>query len=205
MRKTVLLVLVVSMLLLSPAVFAQDKPAEPAKEPPKEQPKEQASPSPPPTGRRFDNLSPEEQAKLKEKWQTMSAEDKAKIRDKTRETLAGQGAQGQARRDIMAMELARLQEQYRTNIGELQAIRQIAIKENAKETIEALTRLIAKREQQLNQQIQALQRRMKMLQAAQEGKAGPQGQTPPDKLPKPDDKTPPKSQEPKPPNTGAKQ
>jgi hypothetical protein len=201
-----LFVLAVSMVLLGSTVFAQDKPAEK----PKEQPKEQAGPSQSTTGRRFDNLSPEEQAKLKEKWQTMSAEDKAKIRDKTRERVAGenQGAQGQMRRDLMSMELTRLQEQYKTNIGELQAIKQIAIKENAKETIEALTRLIARREQQLNQQIQALQRRMKMLQAAQDAKAGPQSQTQPDKQPKPDQKALPKSElkkeEAKPQNTGTK-
>jgi len=190
MRRIVLFVLAMSMLLLSPAVFAQNKPAE------------QTSPSPPAAGRRFDNLSPEEQAKLKEKWQNASPEEKAKVRDKMRErgAGAGQGAQGQTRKDAMATELAKLQEQHKANMGELQAIKQLAVKENAKETADALTRLIAKHEAQFNQQMQVLQRRMKLLQGDQGAKGGAAGQTQPDKSQKPE----PKKDESKPQNTGTK-
>ena len=73
MRRIVLFVSVVSILSFSGAVFAQD----------------QTTSSQSATGRRFDNLSPEEQAKLKEKWQNASPEEKAKVRDKARERTAG--------------------------------------------------------------------------------------------------------------------
>jgi hypothetical protein len=194
MKKTVLFILAGSMLLLSPAVFAQNKPAEPPKEP--------AGQSQPPAGRRFDNLTPEEQAKLKEKWQTMSPEDRAKLRDQMRDRVATQNAQGQTRKDVLTPELARLQEQHKASMGELEAIRQLAIKENAKETTEALAKLIAKQEKQFNQQMQALRRRMKILQAGQEAQAGAptQTQTPANKPPTPE----PKKEEPKPQGAGTK-
>jgi hypothetical protein len=186
MKKTVLFVLAGSMLLLGPAVFAQNKPAETPKEP--------ASPSQPTAGRRFDNLTPEEQAKLKEKWQTMSPEDRAKLKEQMRDRVATQNAQGQTRRDVLTPELTRLQEQHKANMGELEAIRQLAIKENAKETTEALAKLIAKQERQFNQQMQALRRRMKILQGGQEAQGGAPTQTPVNKPAAPE----PKKEEPKP-------
>lgn len=179
MRKTVLFVLVASMLLLSPAVLGQNKPEEPP------------SSSPPAAGRRLDNLSPEEQAKLKEKWQSMSAEDKAKIRDKIRERVAGpaQSTQGQRRKEIVA-EMARLQEQHKASVAELQAIKQLAVKENAKETAAALTQLIAKHQRQYDLQMQVLQRRLKLLQGEEKAKSGAEKQTQPGGPPQPDEKAP---------------
>jgi len=218
MRKTMVFVVAMSVVLIGPTVFAQDKPADK----PAEQPKDQTSVSQPPAGRKFNDLTPEEQAKLKEKWQNMSADDKAKLQQKTRETLASQNAQAPARRDLASAELARVQDQYKTGIAELQAIKQLALKENAKETAEALTKLIAKREQQYNQQIQTLQRRIKMLQAAQDAKAaqeakaaqdakaaqgnkaGSQNQTQVDKQAKPDQTAAPKKDDAKPQSTGTK-
>ncbi len=166
MRKTLLFGVVVSMLVLGPAVFAQDKPAE------------QSGSSQSASGRKFSDLSPEEQAKLRAKWQNASPEEKAKAREKVRERVA-QGAQGpesQLRPAIIQAEIKRRQEQHKTAVGELQAIKQLAIKENAKETAEALTRLIAKHENQFNQEMQVLQRRMKLTQGAEEPKAGRAGQ-----------------------------
>jgi len=167
------------MLLLSPAVFGQNKPAEPP------------SVSPPAAGRRFDNLPPEEQAKLKEKRQSLSAEDKAKIGDKVRERVAGpaQSTQGQRGKEIVA-EMARLQEQHKGSVTELQAIKQLAVKENAKETAEALTRLIVKHQRRYDLQMQVLQRRLKLLQGEQGAKSGADGQTQPGTPPQPEVKAP---------------
>ena len=190
MRKALLFVGVVSILVLSPAVFAQDKPAE------------QPGSSQPTAGRRFSDLSPEEQAKLKAKWQSASPEEKAKVRDKMRERVAGsaQGPQGEIRKEVLMAEMTRLQEQHKTSVAELQAIRQLAIKENAKETADALTRLIGKHESQFNQQMQVLQRRMKMLQGDQDAKTRPGAQTPAGKSQTPE----PKKDESKPRNAGTK-
>jgi len=166
------------MLLLSPAVFAQNKPAE-------------STSSPQPTaGRKFSELSPEEQAKLRAKWQSgstegkakpeakpqsTSTEDKARTRDKVRERSpeAVPGPQSQIHKEMLVAEMTRLQQQQKTNVAELQAIKQLAVKENAKETADALTQLITRHERQFNQQIQVLQRKMKLLQGDQNAKAGP--------------------------------
>jgi len=190
MRKTLLLVVVVSMLVLGPAVFAQDKPAE------------QSGTSQSATGRRFSELSPEEQAKLRAKWQNSTPEEKAKVREKVREKAAenAQGQQGQMRKEALMSEMTRLQEQHKMTVGELQAIKQIAIKENAKGTADALTQLIAKHENQYNQQMQVLQRKMKLLQGDQGAKAGEAGKTQAGKSQKPE----PKKNESKPQDTGAK-
>ncbi len=166
MRKALLFVGVVSMLVLGPAVFAQDKPAE------------QSGSSQSTSGRRFSDLSPEEQAKLKAKWQNASPEERAKAREKVRERVAegAPGPESQMRRAAIQAEITRVQEQHKTTVGELQAIKQLAIKENAKETADALTRLMTKHETQYNQQMQVLQRRMKLAQGEQEPKAGGAGQ-----------------------------
>ena len=201
MNKIAFLVLAGSMLLLGPAVFAQNKPVE--------SPKEQTGSSPPAAGRRFSDFSPEEQAKLKEQRQNMSPEDRAKVRDKARDRTAdtGRGTQGQGRRERMVSEMARLQEQYKSSVADLQAIKQLAVKENATETAAALTRLIAKHEMQFNQQMQLLQRRMRMLAGDQQTRTGTETQTQADKQPKPSQKAQtvePKKDEPKPQSTETK-
>jgi len=171
MKKTALFVVSLLVLLVGPAVFAQDnKPAEP--------PKEQTDQSQQ-AGRRLENLTPEERAKLKEQWQSMSEEDKAKLKNRLREraTAARQNPQGQRRGGAAEIEIARRKEEHKVNIAELQAIKQLAVKENAKQTTEALTKLIAKREKQYEQQMQVLERRLKAVQGGSEAKAGTEGQT----------------------------
>lgn len=192
MRKTVPFILAASMLLIGPAVVAQNKPAD------------QAGATSSNSGRRFDNLSAEEQAKLRQQWQTTSTSSQAApsqaggastqtqatppkpvvtappripatdvkppVADKTRERTTSRGLQ--MRKDAIVAEITRLQAQHKANVDELQTIRQIALKENAKETVSALTGLIAKHEARLNQQVQGLQQRLKLLQGEQPGKVG---------------------------------
>ena len=189
MRKTVLFVLATSVLLLSPAIFGQDKPVE--------QPKEQVSPPAP--GRKFSDLTPEEQAKLRQKWQNTSSETKAKVADKLRERVASRNTEAQVRRQAIVGEMARLQQQYKANVSELQAVKQIATKENARETVTALNGLIAKYEARHNQQVQMLQQRLKLLMGEQATKSGAEGQTQPVQPPKPPEQAPkvePKPQDP---------
>jgi len=172
MKKTALFVVSLTVLLVGPAVFAQDnKPAEP--------PKEQTDQSQQAGQRRLENLTPEERAKLREQWQNMSEEDKAKLKNKLREraTAARQNPQAQRRGGAVEIEIARLKEEHKVNIAELQAIKQLAVKENAKQTAEALTKLIAKREKQYEQQMQVLERRLKAVQGDSETKSGTEGQT----------------------------
>jgi len=172
MKKTALFVVSLMVLLVGPAVFAQDsKPAEP--------PKEQATQSQTAERRRFEDLTPEERAKLKEQWQSMSEEDKAKLKNRLRERAAStkQAPQAQGRGGAVALEITRLKEEHKANVAELQAIKQLAVKENAKETAGALTKLIAKREKLYEQQMQVLERRLKAVQGDSEAKSGTEGQT----------------------------
>jgi hypothetical protein len=194
MKKVAFAVLAGSVLLLSQAAFAEEKAVAPAKEPAKEQ----TSSTQPASGRRFDNLSPEEQAKLKQQWQNMSAEEKAKVGDKAGDRAGDTPhvTQGQGRREMMVTDMTRLQQQYRASLTDLQAIRELAIKENAKETADALTKLIARYEMQFNQQMQMLQRRIRTTQRDQQAKT--------DKEAKPEEKAQtvsPKKEEPKPQGT----
>ena len=191
MRKTVLFVLAMSMVLLSPMAFGGDKPAEP----PKEQTSSQTPASTP--GRKFSDLTPEEQAKLRQKWQSTSGETKAKVADKLRERSTSRNTLAQVRKQAVLAEMTRLQEQYKTGMDELQAVKQIAAKENAKETVAALNALIAKHEARYNQQVQVLQQRLKLLVGEQATRPGAEGQVQPPKPPEPTPKTePPKPQDP---------
>jgi hypothetical protein len=171
MKKTALFVVSLVVLLVGPAVFAQNnKPAEP--------PKEQTDQSQTAERRRFEDLTPEERAKLRDQWQNMSEEDKAKLKEKIREKAAAakQNPQAQGRGGAVSIEITRLKEEHKVNIAELQAIKQLAVKENAKETTEALTKLIAKREKQYEQQMQVLERRLKAVQGDSGTKTGTAGQ-----------------------------
>jgi hypothetical protein len=81
-------------------------------------------------------------------------------------------------RDMIAAEIAKLQQEHKTAVDELQKIKLLAVEEKATKTTEALTALIAKHDAQFEQQMQVLQRRMSMLQGTQETKPGAQVQPP---------------------------
>jgi hypothetical protein len=155
MKKTMYCVLTVAMLVLASAAFAQDKPAA-------EQPKEQVKQTQP--------AAPA----------ATSAPD---VKAKMRERVAGEQppqapALRQGPRDMIAAEIAKLQQEHKTAVDELQKIKLLAVEEKATKTTEALTALIAKHDAQFEQQMQVLQRRMSMLQGTQETKPGAQVQPP---------------------------
>lgn len=159
MNRTVLYILTMLTFVLASAAFAQDKPAAGARR--------EGDPSPEAAQRRGEGLSPEQRAQLKEKWQSMSEEERAKFKGQMRQRGAGvdQGAQVMDRKQLMAAQAAKLKEEHQAKVGELEAIRQLALKENAKQTAEALTKLIARHQKDFEQQMQAMDRRLKAASA----------------------------------------
>ena len=72
---------------------------------------------------------------------------------------------------MLTDELAALQKEHQAAVAELQAIKTLAVKENAKETTAALDKLIAKHEQEYQKKIEPLQQQLKKLEAAQKDAA----------------------------------
>jgi hypothetical protein len=124
------------------------------------------------------NLSPEERAKLREKWATMSEEERAQARAQMREQIAGNrpGADaGQPRSG--ADQIAALKQEHQTVMTELQNIRQLAAKEKAAETTKALDGLIARHQQAYQQRLQQMEQRRQRVQAARKNADQPAPKT----------------------------
>ncbi len=176
MKKAVFLV-VVTTLVLSLAAFAQtDKSASgPQVQPPADQ------------APRLQNLTPEERAKLKEKWQNMTPEERAQFRAKTREQLGGArpGPEATQQRRLLASELAAYKQQHQQLMGQLQSIKQLAVKEKATETAKALDKLIATREEEYQKRVRAMEQRLEKAQAAQKSAEAPKSEPNQPKTPAP--------------------
>ena len=86
--------------------------------------------------------------------------------------------QAREARALVMREMAKLQEQHRIHISELEAVKRLAVKEKARETTEALSNLIARYQGQYELQMQALQRRFKALQGQPQVRSGAQDHTP---------------------------
>lgn len=115
------------------------------------------------------NLSPEERAKLREKWATMSPEERAQARTQMREQLAGNRPGAEAvRQNSAAEQIATLKQEHQAVMTDLQSIRQLAAKEKATETTKALDGLIARHQQEYQKRLQQMEQRLQRIQAAQE-------------------------------------
>jgi len=85
---------------------------------------------------------------------------------------------GQARMDpatqqkVVNEQLAALQKEHQATVAELQAIKTLAVKENAKETTAALDKLMAKHDQEYQKKVEPLQQQLKKLEAAQKDTTG---------------------------------
>jgi hypothetical protein len=162
MKKITLLIVVIATLLLSTAVFAEEKPAT-----------EQVQSS---TGQaerpreRLQNLTPEERAKLREKWQTMSEEERAQLKAKLRERAGAERPGPGAAQKVFADELVAFKRQHERTRGELQSIKQLAVKEKATETAKALEKLMARNEADYQKRLKQLEQRQQRLQAAQKSR-----------------------------------
>lgn len=157
MYKTPLAVLIVLALLLGSVAFGQD-----------ERPKTRRADSSERVARqRPQNLSPEERARLREKYQNMTEEERAEFRAKMRQRLGAdaQGEAADARQRAANAQIAKLKQQHQATVAELQAIRQLATKENAPQTAKRLEQLIARHEKQYAQEMQMLEKRLQGLRA----------------------------------------
>lgn len=166
MRRAMLwgFVLCLSLVLCS-VVFAEEKPAGEQSQAGQSQAGQAARP----TGR-VQNLSPEERAKLREKWATMSDEERAQARAKLRERLSGgRPVPDSGSSQSIADQIVALRQEHQATTNELKAIRQLATKEKATETGKALDGLIARHEQTYQRRLQQLEQRQQRIEAVQKG------------------------------------
>ncbi len=116
------------------------------------------------------NLTPEERAKLREKWATMSDEERAQARAKLRERLSGTRPTLDAGQpQSVAQQIAALKQEHQATMSELKAIKVLAAKEKAAETGKALDSLIARHEQNYQKRLQQLEQRQQRIEAIQKG------------------------------------
>lgn len=113
-------------------------------------------------------LSPEERARLRERWTTMSEEEREQFRNQMRERMGTpRPAAGRESRlkmtDRFEDQIAKMKADHEEFIGELKAIRELATKEKAKKTVEGLDKLIEKHEKKYQESIaQINERRQRM-------------------------------------------
>jgi hypothetical protein len=109
--------------------------------------------------------------KGKEQSANVSAEGKAKMRDRAR-------SEGAPSPEGLTKQLASLKQEHQAAMSELQAIKQLAVKEKATQTAAALDKLMAGREAAFQKRIEPLQLRLKKMEALRkgEGKAQKSGE-----------------------------
>jgi peroxiredoxin len=109
-------------------------------------------------------LSPEERAKLRERWTTMSEEERQQFRKQMRERM-GTPRPAVGREGRMGMteqfeeQTSKMRAEHEEFIGELKAIRELALKEKAKKTIEQLDKLIEKYQKKYEESLAQLSQR----------------------------------------------
>jgi peroxiredoxin len=113
-------------------------------------------------------LSPEERAKLRERWTTMSEEERQQFRNQMRERLGTprptMGREGQMRiAERFEEQIAKMRTEHEEFIGELKAIRKLAEAEKAKKTIVQLDKLIEKHEKKYQESISQINERRRRM------------------------------------------
>jgi hypothetical protein len=86
------------------------------------------------------------------------AKDKVRAKSSTRDRM-----DPAAQKKALTEQLARFKQEHQAVMGELQGIKQLAVKEKAGETAAALDKLIARHEQEYQKRIEPLQQRLKRL------------------------------------------
>jgi len=167
MKKAVFVAAVLAAVLLCVSAFAEEQKAAPN------------SQAQPPAG-------PGAPAGMK----NLTPEERAQLRNKMRERMAAGRPDGALQQKVLADQMAALKQQHQVAKGELESIKQLAVKEKATETTKAIEKLIARDEEKYQKQVKALEQRMERLQAAQKAA---EGQKPEPNQPKADPaKQPPK-------------
>ncbi len=109
-------------------------------------------------------LSPEERAKLRERWTTMSEEERQQFRKQMRDRM-GTPRPAMAREGRVGMtgrfeeQISKMKAEHEEFIGELKAIRELAVKEKAKKTAERLDKLIEKHRKKYDENLAQLEQR----------------------------------------------
>jgi hypothetical protein len=166
MKKAVLFAAVLAAVLLCVSAFAQEQKAAGQQVQPQNG-SGAATPAAP-------NLTPAERARLREKRQNMTDEERAQLRSKIRERASGRpGAEAALQQRVLTDEINTFKQQYQVSRGELESIKQLAIKEKAAETIKALDKLMARNEEQYQRRLKLLEQRLERFQAAQKGQQPP--------------------------------
>jgi peroxiredoxin len=112
-----------------------------------------------------DILSSEEMLKLREKWPTMSQEEREAFRKQMRERMGTMRPRtspmtpsGPSPR-VFEEQIGRLKQKHEEIINELKAIRDLAVKEKARQTTERLDKLINKHQKEYEESLQSLEQR----------------------------------------------
>jgi peroxiredoxin len=113
-------------------------------------------------------LTPEEMAKLRERWTTMSEQEREQFKKQMRERVAAprpaiarEGRMGMTER--FEEQISKMKAEHEEFIGELKAIRELAVKEKAKNTAERLDKLIEKHQKKYEENLAQLEQRRKRL------------------------------------------
>ena len=126
---------------------------------------------------RFRDISPEERAKLRERWPTMTEEEREQFRNQMRERMGvprpATGREGQMRlTDRFEQQIAKMKAEHEEFIGELKAIRKLAVKEKAKQTAERLEKLINKHQKEYEEMLQAMEQRRQRFERTRRERPG---------------------------------
>ena len=123
-------------------------------------------------------LSPEERTKLRERWTTMSEEERQEFRKQMRDRMGAprpamdrEGRMGMTER--FEEQTSQMRTEHEEFIGELKAIRELAVKEKAKKTVERLDKLIEKHQKKFDDNLAQLTQRRERLERMQRERPGP--------------------------------
>jgi len=136
----------------------------------------------------FGSLSPEERARLRERFQNMSEEERQQFREQMRQRFAGGPPELDRRGALRGLEqqIEKLRADHEQFIAELREIRELAVKEKATETTKRLERLITKERKDFAEELRGLEQRRqrfeRMLAARppRQAEAEPAGKRAPD-------------------------
>jgi peroxiredoxin len=110
-------------------------------------------------------LSPEERAKLRENWTTMSDQEKEEFRNQMRQRMGSRRPSPRSTTPpgpsprMFEEQIEKLKQKHQETIDELKAIRELAVKEKAKHTAGRLEKLINKHQKEHEEVLQTLEQR----------------------------------------------
>jgi peroxiredoxin len=110
-------------------------------------------------------LSPEEMLKLREKWPTMSQEERDEFRKQMRDRMGSMRPPTRPMTPsgpspiVFEEQIGKLKQKHEETINELKEIRELAVKEKARQTTERLDKLINKHQKEYEDALKSLEQR----------------------------------------------